>query len=110
MEETQLLPGDFSCCLLTLDHSLLWGVFESAQSYSPFKMRLLRQKPLRDESLSFVSLYLNQGEIKISQLQPRPSRQASDLSQARGIADCGSMTIIVEETNHGWDKVLKPGS
>lgn len=56
-----------------------------AQSHSPFEMRLLRQKPLREESLSFVSLYLIQSEIMISQLQPRPTRQGSDLSQARGM-------------------------
>lgn len=45
-----------------------------------------------------------------SQLKPRPTRQASDLSQARGIVNCGKVSVTMEETHHIWDKVLKQGN
>lgn len=62
---------------------------------------------LGEESLSFGSLYLIQGEIMNSQLQPRPTRQASDLSQVRSIVDCGNINITMEEIDCVWDKVLR---
>lgn len=55
---------------------------------------------LEEESLSFGSLYLIQGEILNSKLQPRPTRRASDLSQVRSIVDCGNIT-----RHHGGDKL-----
>ena len=60
-----------------------------ARSHSPFEMGLLRQMYGREESLSFSGLYLIQGEMTHSQLWLRPTRQASDLSQVRGVVDCG---------------------
>lgn len=62
-----------------------------AQAYSPFGMRLLRQIHL--------GLYLIQGESMNSQLQLRPTRPASELSQARDVADYGK-----SDCHHGRDK------
>ena len=80
--------GGFNSCFLTPDLSLLRR-FTLARSHSPFEMGLLRQMYGREESLSFSGLYLIQGEMTHSQLWLRPTRQASDLSQVRGVVDCG---------------------
>lgn len=70
-------------------------------------MKLLRQIHLGEENLSFLSLYLIQGESMNSQLQLRPTRQASELSQAR---DVENVIVTMAETNRVWDKVLRQGN